>query len=305
MQMAEPTRPLYRRLAEAGNELVDVAPLIVELQERLLAEDSSKPRTAEEGYWSADDCLEKLASRDRQSAIAMAHWLTDDALVDCGKRLFRLRGRHDIRRGEPWSAVDISGLEAGVVALCACRLSALATSPMQSLAWTLAIAATVKGPEDSLQQVAVALLRYHIEDFPRTTLQLLSNRPAEYKELQLAQDAAKHLHEQDEELDALDRLVEFSMSFSMRIALADRKRRESRQIERVASRGSLLASLFTQQHLKYANTTSIEMHVGGQVKEQPLAMAPYSFSLELPLSEALDPQMGHVRREQLWVGRLE
>jgi hypothetical protein len=176
---------------------------------------------------------------------------------------------------------------------------------MQSLAWTLAIAASAKGPDAPLHQVAVALLRYHIEEFPRTTRQLLSNRPVEYMEVELARDAAKHLQEQDERLDALDRLVEFSMGLPMRIALADRKRRESRQIERVASRESLLASLSTQQHLKYANTTSIEMHVGGQVKEQSLAMAPHSFFLELPLSEALDPQMGHVRRERLWVGRLE
>jgi hypothetical protein len=115
MQMDEPTRPLYRRLAEAGNEVVDVVPLIVELQERLLAEDSSKPRTAEEGYWSADDCLEKLALRDRQSAIALARWLTDDTLVDCGKRLFRLRSQQDLCKGDALPTVDISGLEAGIV----------------------------------------------------------------------------------------------------------------------------------------------------------------------------------------------
>lgn len=303
--MTNPQQPLYRRLAEVGNEVADVVPLIVELQEELLAGNSSEPRTAEEGYWSADGCLEKLASRDRQSAIALAYWLTNDALVDCGKRLFRLRDRHNFREGEPPSAVDVSGLDPGMVALCACRLSALAISPAQSLAWTLAIAATAKGPEDLLHTAAVALLRYHIEEFPRTTLQLLSNRPEEYKEVRLAKDAAEHLQKQDDELDALARLPEFSMSLSMRIALADRKRRESRQIERGAARESLLASLFTQQHFKYAHTTAIEMRLGDQVREQPLAMAPYSVSLELPLSEVIDPQMGLVRRERLWTGRLE
>jgi hypothetical protein len=303
--MTEPTRPLYRRLAEVGDDVTSVVPLIIELQELLQAGNSSTKRSPEDGYWSADDCLQKLASRDRQSTIAMAYWFADDALVDCGKRLFELRAVGDLRKGSAWEVVDISGLESPMVVRCACRLSALATSPTQSLAWALALAARATGPEDPVHGVAVGLLRYHAEEFPLTTLRLLSDRPAEYRDLALAKGAAEYLRQQDEALDAFERLPEFAMSLPMRIALAEQKRRVSRQIERSRKGGSLLESIFKQQHLKYANTTAVEVRLGDQVKEQALTMAPYSVSFELPLSEALDPQSGQRRRARLWEGQAE
>jgi hypothetical protein len=99
-------------------------------------------------------------------------------------------------------------------------------------------------------------------------------------------------------------LKEFAMSRDERIALDSLKRREQREIHRHAEQSSVLLPFFTPQHFKYSREAVIEVTTQDQTFEQVLSMQPHRVSVELPISELLDPLTGPLRRNRLWEGSI-
>lgn len=287
---------LYRRLATVGNAVTDIEPLVLELAGALLGIEKLP------GPWDAKACLEKLASRERLSNVALTLWLADDDKVQCAKQLLRVISVRSVEvREEP--ALDISGLPLGKVALCASRLCSLFTSTVLSLRWTLALAAASEKQDPEVMKFAVELMRYHVEEFPRTTRELLTQCSTAYKVLDLAASALAHLEAEEKRLLDFSFMPELAMNDSMRIAVSSHERNQQREILRGADERGLFAQLFTRQYFKYSREVAFQVHAGGKVHEQSMQMPGYSVSIELPMSEALDPQMGAQRRRRLWIGQ--
>lgn len=257
----------------------------------------------DESATPVEDCLRAIANQPNLLAIAIAEWLTDREHLPTAKELVHVASIQYLREDVALK-FDMGALDKSRVALAGCRLCTLGACPAISLGWALSLAEggnIGESPFDS----AIKLIKYHIEEFPGTTLRMLGADSSPFKTMLIAQEALSVLAADSATMEAMPPLRELSMTPEMRLLLAGLKRAENREINERADDNSILAKLFTSHHFKYANKTSIEIMVGDQPKETTLAMQPYGFSIELPLSEGTDPFAGMMRRNAMWKGVLE
>lgn len=290
---------LYRQLSAAQHDTAAAQQPINSLA-TLCRE---RKRTAEsEDDWiaEADNCFHVAANSSTLFTTAITTWLIDDDSVELAKVLLRKANVHHLQQPAAES-YDLSSINETLAVLAGCRLCALSTTPAISLGWALSLASSYPDSPTALHATD-HLLRYHAAEFPWTTQRLLASATSPFKSLELANAALAALVELESALNDLPRLREFAMTPEMRLTLSGLRRSERRDIERHAGKNSLLSQLFTTQHFKYSNRTSIELAIGDQVHETSLEMAPYSVSIELPHSERTDPVSGADQRSSLWRG---
>lgn len=249
---------------------------------------------------SADDCIHAISESPQLFAHGISRWLTQDDFKALAKAVAHKASVRHLQEGVP-VVYDLSSIPEAQAILVGYRLCALAVAPAVSLGWTLSIAA-LPAPTVAITSAVENLLKYLVEEQPSTTLRLLSSKDSEFSSLAIATEVREALQAQADWLEQQPNLREFAMTMEMRLAFWSLRRNEGRDINRRAQRASVLYSLFKSQHFKYANRTSIEFAVGGQIHETTLKMAPYDVSVELPLSEHFDPVAGRQARNRLWQG---
>jgi hypothetical protein len=290
---------LYRKLSMLGNESSNQIAILNEIA-TVCRERKQTGSTPEEWLAEADDCLHEVAESPALFATAVSSWLTFDEDVLLGKALAGKASVKHLQHSTPVS-YDLSNIDEARAILTGCRLCATYVTPAVSLGWALSLAST-HPISDKTGPAVEHLLRYHAEEFPWTTRHLLASQSSPFKSLEKSTKVLTALEENETWLKSLPRLRELAMTTEMRLTLSSIKRRESRDIHRHASEKSFFSQLFTTQHFKYANKTSVEIVSGNQVHETTLEMSPYSVSTELPLSERTDPEIGAARRKALWQG---
>lgn len=290
---------LYRRLVAARADATTAGPALASVLAAFQAASSCAEQRAE---WlrEADDCLHVVAEHSQLFVAAMSAWLVDSSSVALAKAVIH---KADVRHlQQPCAEVyRLEGVAAADAVLCAYRLCALNATPAVSLGWTLSIGLDFPDIPET-KSALVELLRFHMDEFPVTTLRLLSAQDSPFARLELADAALAALKQDDTWLDDQPRLREFAMTPEMRLTLSSLRRQENRTIQRSSQEDSVLAQLFAAKHFKYANKTAIEFHVGGGVQETTLEMSSYGLSVELPLSEGTDPISGANRRRALATG---
>lgn len=247
-----------------------------------------------------ESLIRKLSQPDRLFALALSAWLTEDKFVELGKMLMR---EQSVRYLQATSipGYDLTGVDESKAILCAYRMCASAESTALCIGWTLAIESSFKDSSNARQSVE-RLLRHIANEYPTTSLRLLSAAAGEGKSL-LATEMERSLLKDKTELDALPWLRELGMTPEMRLANASIRRRFNREVGRGAAERSIFSHIFTTQHFKYSQSTSIEVEVAGEVREQTLQMASHQISVELPVSEGTDPLLGKLCRSSMWNGQ--
>lgn len=248
----------------------------------------------------ADDCLHVIAESSVLFAPAITKWLTQADFMALAKALAHKANVQHLQRASP-VAYDLATIPEAQSILVGYRLCAIAATPAISLGWILSLA-RLPTQTPAIATAVEQLLKHLVEEQPSTTLRLLSSKDSPFSTLDIAKNALGRLQAEADWLEEQPSLREFAMTTEMRIAFWSLKRGESRDIHRHSRSSSIFANLFKAQHFKYANRTAIEFAVGGQVQETTLKMAPYSMSVELPLSERVDPVAGAQARNRLWQG---
>lgn len=287
---------LYRRLAEARADATAAGPALA----ALLADYREASTTAEQrGDWlaEADDCLHVVAEHSQLFVAALTTWLVDGASAALAKAVVRKANVRHLQQPRA-EFYKLDGVAEADAVLCAYRLCALNATPAVSLGWTLSLAIAFPNLS-ATERAVVELLRFHMEEFPVTTLRLLSAEGSPFDALELAGSALAALKEDEKWLDEQPSLREFAMTPEMRLTFSSLKRRENRAIQRSSREKSVFAQMFATQHFKYANKTAVEFRVGSDVRETTLEMSRYGLSVELPLSEGTDPIRGNDRRRAL------
>jgi hypothetical protein len=298
-QSLEALREVQRGLLALQNEpgkamdaLVDLGNGYVELL--------SNEETLSRAKVFLQSLIHSLSGTNRLFALAICAWLTEEKFLQLGKMLL---GEQSVRYLQTSSipAYDLTGVDESQAILCAYRFCASAESPALCLGWTFAIESSFKDSSTARQAVE-ELLRHMAEEYPTTSLRLLSAAPDDAKS-QLATEIERALQEEKAELDALPWLRELGMTSEMKLANASIRRRFNREVERGAAEESIFAQLFKTQRFKYSHSTAVEFEVEGEVREQTLQMASHQVSVELPVSEGTDPLLGKFRRNAMWSGR--
>lgn len=290
---------LYRKLAVARTEPTKCLSVIDELAK--VCQDLKKTvSSSKEWLAEADNCLHKITQSSILFATAVSSWLTTDENLELAKALVHKASVSHLQQSNA-EAYDLSNIEEARAILAACRLCTHYVAPAVSLGWTLSLEVSHPTSEKAGQAIN-HLLQYHAQEFPLTTLRLLSSEDSPYKSVKKANNTLAALKKQEDWLQSLPRLREFAMTPEMRLTLSSLKRNENRAITRHSREISIFSQICTEQHFKYANKTAVEFVVGGHVHETTLEMSPYSLSLELPLSEQTDPESGVDRRRGLWRG---
>jgi hypothetical protein len=283
--------PLHNRLRRCGTDSAVIVGLL----------DEVAALNADEQAREFGDCMSAIAQSSTLSVCALARWLAGDTHTDIGKHLVHNLSVNHLDSNE-LVRFDLSVLQTPDALLVACRLCALATTPAVSLGWTLGL---FRFAEQVAIHHAHELVKYHMREFPFTTQRLLTAVDAEtMKALPVIAEAVSALKDESETLNSAPRLKEFAMSRDERIALDSLKRREQREIHRHAEQSSVLLPFFKQQHFKYSREAVIEVTTQDQTFEQVLSMQPHRVSVELPISELLDPLTGPLRRNRLWEGSI-
>jgi hypothetical protein len=293
---------LYRKLAALGNEPSNHLAILNEIA-TACRDRRQTASTPEQWLDEADDCLHEVAESSVLFAEAISSWLTFDEDVQLGKALAGKASVKHLQHSTPVS-YDLSNIDEARAILTGCRLCATYVTPAVSLGWALSLA-SARPISEKTGPAVDHLLRYHAEEFPRTTRRLLASESSPFKSSEKGKEVLTALEQNEIWLESLPRLRELAMTTEMRLTLSSLKRRESRDIHRHASEKSIFSQLFTTQHFKYANKTSIEIITENQVQETTLEMFPFSVSTELPLSERTDPAIGAARRKTLWQGVLK
>lgn len=293
---------LYRRLTLARADATAAGPVLTAMLTafRVAGSDSEK-RT--EWLGGADDCFVVVAESSPLFVAAISRWLVDSDSSALAKAVIR---KANVRHLQQPTAefYRLEGVGEPEAVLCAYRLCALNSTPAVSLGWTLSLGVAFQ--ELPATEMAVKeLLRFHMEEFPVTTLRLLSAEDSPFASLELASETLAALKAEKVWMDEQPRLREFAMTPEMWLTLSSLKRGENRAIQRSSQENSVLARIFTKQHFKYANKTAVEFHVGNGVQETTLEMSRYGLSVELPLSEGTDPVSGASRRRALAKGPSE
>jgi hypothetical protein len=293
---------LYRRLVAARTDMSAAAPALATVLAAFQAASTSAEQRAK---WlrEADDCLHVVAEHSQLFVAAISAWLIDSSSVALAKAVVHKANVRHLQ--QPCAEFyKLEGVAAADAVLSAYRLCAINATPAVSLGWTLSIGLEFPDTPET-KSALVELLRFHMDEFPRTTLCLLSAEDSPFASLELADAALAALKQDNEWLDDQPRLREFAMTPEMRLTLSSLKRQENRTIQRSSQQNSVFAQLFAAKHFKYANKTAIEFHVGGGVQETTLEMSSFGLSVELPLSEGTDPISGANRRRALARGPIK
>lgn len=287
---------LYRQLAAASGDATAAGPALAALLEAFRVAGSDAEQQAE---WmaGADDCLHVVAENSPLFVAAISRWLVDNGSAALAKAVVhKANVRHLQQPGAEF--YNLKGIGEAEAVLCAYRLCALNATPAVSLGWTLSLGVAFQNLP-ATEKAVIELLRFHMDEFPITTLRLLSAEGSPFAALELAGAALAALKAADKWLDEQPRLREFAMTPEMRLTLSSLKRGENRAIQRSSRENSVFAQICTTQHFKYANKTAVEFLVGSGVQETTLEMSSYGLSVELPLSEGTDPVTGASRRRAL------
>lgn len=249
---------------------------------------------------AADDCIHAIGDSPKLFVPAISKWLTHNDFKELAKAVAHEASVRHLQQAAP-VVYDLSTIPEAQTILAGYRLCALAVAPAVSLGWTLSMAALPTQTAATTSAVE-HLLKHLVEEQPSTTLRLLSSKDSKFSALAIAKEVREGLQAQADWLEQQPNLREFAMTTEMRLAFWSLRRNEGREIHRSSQSSSALAGLFKSQHFKYANRTAIEFAVGGQVQETTLEMAPFRLSVELPLSEYIDPVAGGQARSRLWRG---
>jgi hypothetical protein len=292
----EQSYELYRQLSAAQTDVTKAGPALAALLAAFQAASSNAEQRTE---WlaGADDCLHVIAGNSQLFVAAISTWLVDTGSAALAKAVVHEASvRHLQQPGAEFYKLE--GVPEADAVLCAYRLCALNATPAVSLGWTLSLG--VAFPSfPATQSALMELLRFHMDEFPNTTLRLLSVDGSPFAAVELVSAALAALKGDDKWLDEQPRLREFAMTPEMRLTLSSLKRSENRAIQQSSRENSIFAQIFTTQHFKYANKTAVEFNVGSGVQETTLEMSSYGLSVELPLSEGTDPVSGANRRREL------
>jgi hypothetical protein len=286
-----PTQPcrLYSRLTRAGADAADITGLL----------DEVAALDAEQQAHELGDCMSAIIQSPSLSVWALGRWLTTNTDIAAAKRMV-----HELSVSYLAADVavrfDLSTLNPSNAVLAGFRLCALGAAPPVSLGWVLALLGL---PDEAAQADALKLLQHHMQEYPYTTQRLLDDADAELKAaLPVLAEAASMLKQQADALEQAPRLKEFALSREERIALQGLKLREQREIHCHAEQHSVLRAFAKQSHFKYSREAVVEITAQGQTFEQVLSMQSHGASVELPLSERLEPLTGPLRRNRLWGG---
>lgn len=290
---------LYCKLAAARSEPAKCSPILEELA-KVYRDGKMAVSSPDEWLGEVDNCLYEISQSSILFVEAVSSWLTADEDVELAKALIQKISVSHLQQTTAES-YDLSNIEEERAILTACRLCTNYVAPAVSLGWTLSLA-TSYPTNNKIGHAVDYLLLYHSEEFPQTTLQLLSSEESPFKSEERANEVLAVLREQEAWLQSLPRLREFIMTPEMRLTLSSLKRNENRAILRHSEKKSIFLQICTKQQFKYAHKTAVEMVVGDHVHETTMEMSPYSMSIELPLSERTDPELGAARRRMLWRG---
>lgn len=290
---------LYRKLAVARSEPTKCLPILDELA-KVYRDGKNDVSSSDEWLAETDNCLYEVTQSPILFTAAVSSWLTTDEDVELAKALVHKISVLHLQQSAA-EAYDLSNIEEARAILTACRLCTHFVAPAVSLGWVLSLA-TSRPANDKIRHAVDYLLRYHSEEFPRSTQRLLSSKDSPFKSVEKANEVLAALEEQEIWLQSLPRLREFAMTPEMRLTLSSLKRSENRAIHRHSQEKSIFLQICTKQQFKYAHKTAVELVVGDHVHETTLEMSPYSMSVELPLSEHTDPEFGAARRQRLWLG---
>jgi hypothetical protein len=280
---------LYIRLTRAGTDPADVAGLLDEV-----AALDPNQQAHELG-----DCISAIVQSPTLSVWALGRWLNTNTDIAAAKRLVHELSVNYLA-ADAAVRFDLSALHPSDAVLTGFRLCALGSAPPVSLGWMLALLGL---PDEAVHADALKLLQHHMQEYPYTTKRLLDRVDAESKAtLTVIAEAATILKQQADALEQAPRLKEFALSREERIALQGLKLREQREIHRHAEQSSVLLAFVKQSHFKYSRDAAVEITAQGQTFEQVLSMQSHGVSVELPLSERLEPLTGPLRRNRLWGG---
>ena len=256
--------------------------------------------TSDNWLRAADDCVHVFVDSPKLFALAISKWLTDNDFATLAKAVAHKASVRHLQQASPL-VYDLSTIPEKQFILVGYRLCALAVAPAVSLGWTLSMAA-LPNLTAAVASAVEHLLKHLVEEQPSTALRLLSSKDSGFSALAIATEVREGLQAQADWLEQQPNLREFAMTMEMRLAFWSLRRNEGRDIHRHSQRSSVFAGLCKTQHFKYANRTAIEFAVGGKVQETTIEMAPYRVSVELPLSEHIDPVAGRQARNRLWEG---
>lgn len=251
----------------------------------------------------ADHCFHEIVISRKLFASAISQWLTSDEDFELGSALLSKANGEYLDAKFPLH-FHLETIEEGLAILAGCRLAAEFSTPALSLGWTLSLLAARPTAVLTLDAVK-SLLGYHLDEFPISSQKLLNAPNTEFESLELFQVARTEIKKRAEYVSSLPFVNEFSMTPEMHMRLVAIRRQENREILRSANDASFFAKLFTPQHFKYSNKTSVEIHHLDGIEETTLGMATHSVSMELPLSERTDPMFGTTLRHALWKGHLK
>jgi|MTBAKSStandDraft_2_1061841.scaffolds.fasta_scaffold22876_1 hypothetical protein len=290
---------IYRKLSAVRREPSKGLPVLDEFV-KTCREKKQDISSSDKWLAQADDCLYEIAASLTLFVAAVSTWLAIDEEVELAKALIHTAS---VRHLKQYVAVtyDLSSIEEEQSILTGCRLCTLNATPAISLGWALSLAVSYPTSE-RIDKAVEYLLQYHVDEYPRTTRRLLSSKESPFRAIEKANEALASLEEQKSWLKKLPWLREFAMTPEMRLIHSNLKRRETRAIHRHADEISIFSQIFTTQHFKYANKTAVEFVTGVKVQETTMEMSPYSWSVELPLSELTDPEHGVAKRRILWAG---
>lgn len=292
---------LYRHLGTLRTDASNIHLVIEKLT--LLCRETKTSSSPEECLLAADNCLHEISNSASLFAVALSCWLTDDEYHGLAKALADKASVNHLQAENPL-AYDLSSLDESRAILAACRLCALHVSPAISLGWALSLATAHPASAPALN-AARALVLHHMQEYPWTTLRLLSSLKSPFTSLEIAKMALAQLEQQQNHLNVLPVLREFAMPPEMRLMYASLKRSENRDIQRHSEEKSIFGQLFTKQYFKYASKTALEFSVGDDVKETTLEMTPFQVEVELPITWRTDPLSGELTRKRLWKGKLK
>jgi hypothetical protein len=289
---------IYDKLTKASTLVEKVAAIGELAQACRKNEDQVSPQ--EERLAQAKICIQVIAESSEMFATAVTMCIGSSEDIPLAKSLAHEASVRHMKQPAA-EHYDLSALDEDASILAVCRLCRLYVTPAISLGWALSL--LVSYPKsDKAEKAAAYLLKYHLDEFPGTTLRLLAANESPFAAVAAAAEALDFLREEDTHLKSLPNLRELAMTSEMRLTLATMRRRQNRDIQEHARQKSVFMQICTVQHFKYANKTSVEVDMGAQIQETILEMAPYSLEVELPISEQTDPMVGASRRRGLWKG---
>jgi len=289
---------IYRKLTLGRKEPHKVGPVLDELAVACRNTLDSASSTKWRG--NADNCIHEIAESSQMFAMAVARWITRSEDIDLAKALVHHASVRHLKQSVA-ELYDLSSVDEANAILAGCRLCALYVTPAISLGWTMSLVLSYPASIE-VKEALDCLLEYHVNEFPLTTLRLLSAPNSPFASVAESVEALTFLQNEEAYLNKLPTLREFAMTPEMRLSLSSLRRRQSRDIDQHAREKSVFMQICKVDRFKYANKSAVEFDVEGSVQETTLEMSPYSLQVELPISEQTDPIAGAAHRRRLWNG---